>query len=169
VAVFADTLDHLQRLDFQILRDGGISFYRAEAVLVEDLAWFAAQGYSVTRFDCASWTTLMQMHAELQAHLEFPTYYGRNLDALNDCLSDLKISDAGGRVVVFGRLDIFVSRGDAFRMAAEGVLDVFIVASRRAMLFGRRLIVLIQSEDRNLSFAPLGGCTAIWNRREWMR
>lgn len=31
-----------------------------------------------------------QMHAYLKEQLEFPEYYGNNLDALYDCLTDLE-------------------------------------------------------------------------------
>jgi hypothetical protein len=37
------------------------------------------------------------MHSDLAALLEFPDYYGRNLDALNDCLRDVAAADYGVR------------------------------------------------------------------------
>ena len=38
-------------------------------------------------FDTASLETLDELHAELARLLDFPGHYGRNLDALYDCLS----------------------------------------------------------------------------------
>jgi hypothetical protein len=169
MAVFANTLESCQRLDFQMLRDGGISLYRSAKYLREDMAWLEAQGYDITSFDCASWTTLDGMHGALQENLGFPSYYGRNLNALNDCLRDLEISDTGGRAVVLTRVDTFIAHADTHWSAAEGLLDIFAGASRQAMLFGRRLVVLVQTEDRDLNFATLGAVAALWNRREWMQ
>lgn len=34
-------------------------------------------------------TSLEEFHDLLQQHLEFPVYYGRNLDAFWDCLTDI--------------------------------------------------------------------------------
>jgi RNAse (barnase) inhibitor barstar len=168
MAVFADGLDSWQRLDYQILRDGGISIYRSVKYLDEDVSWLLAKGYNVENFDCSAWETVEMMHEDLQRKLCFPDYYGRNLDALNDCLrSDLVIPEDGGLVVVFRRLDIFVHGADALRAAAEGMLDIFAGAAREALLRGRRLIAIIQSENPGLSFGPLGAVHALWNKREW--
>ena len=167
MAVFMDNSDDWQRLDFQILRDGGISRYQNAKFLAEDIQWLEAQKYEVTSFNCASWATMERMHQELQEKLSFPEYYGRNLDALNDCLRELSIPDAGGRAVVFMRLDAFINQDNKHRDAAEGLLDIFAGALRAAMLFGRRLIVLVQTEDRKLNFGSLGAVAALWNRREW--
>jgi ribonuclease inhibitor len=38
-------------------------------------------------FDTASLETLDELHGELARLLDFPDHYGRNLDALYDCLS----------------------------------------------------------------------------------
>ena len=37
----------------------------------------------------ASFETKADLHAYLAAELAFPDYYGANLDALHDCLSDI--------------------------------------------------------------------------------
>ncbi len=34
-------------------------------------------------------TTPAQLHAYMKEQLHFPDYYGANLDALNDCLTDI--------------------------------------------------------------------------------
>lgn len=39
--------------------------------------------------DEANFSSTAEVHSFLAAELEFPDYYGANLDALNDCLQDL--------------------------------------------------------------------------------
>lgn len=39
--------------------------------------------------------------------------------------------------------------------------------SRLLLLFGLRLIVLVQSNDPEISFDPVGGRSVMWNGREW--
>jgi|SRR5215831_6350245 len=83
--------------------------------------------------------------------LSFPDYYGRNLDALNDCMwEDVAIPDKGSLVLVFRHYDRFanaVQRADA-RSFAELVLRVFARAVRYDLLFGHRLIIAVQSTIR---------------------
>jgi len=42
---------------------------------------------STYTFDCSSWDSVNAAHADLSAKLEFPDYYGNNLDALWDMLA----------------------------------------------------------------------------------
>jgi ribonuclease inhibitor len=46
------------------------------------------------------------LHGQIAAALEFPSYYGKNLDALWDCLSDYTISLQGQSV------DIIIKNSD---------------------------------------------------------
>lgn len=39
--------------------------------------------------NCAAITTPRQLHKALSEALEFPQWYGKNLDALHDCLTEL--------------------------------------------------------------------------------
>lgn len=48
---------------------------------------------------------------------------------------------------------------------ADGVIAG---ASRRMLLTGKRLIILVQSDDPRMEFNQLGGVSAEWNRREWL-
>lgn len=41
------------------------------------------------QLSAAAWRSPMDAHADLARALDFPAYYGHNLDALHDCLTDL--------------------------------------------------------------------------------
>ena len=42
--------------------------------------------------DCTRVRSLSELHGELAALLSFPDYYGANLDALYDCLTDMAVT-----------------------------------------------------------------------------
>ena len=105
------------------------------------------------------------MHQSLAGSLGFPDYYGHNLDAFSDSLSDLEIPMESGLALVFRRFDAVAKRMP--RVAAT-VLDIAEHASRRHLLFGQRLLVLVQTDDPQLELGPLGAHTVNWNAREWL-
>jgi len=173
MAVFSanEVLD--QRLDWTVLRDGGVALYWRSEILADDLLWFGSNGYHIVSFEAANWLTEDQMHDSFKAGLSFPDYYGKNLDALNECMcDDLVVPDAGGLVLVLNHYDHFakvnLDAGSSGKKIADVVLDIFAGATRYHMLFGRRLLILVQSDDAWIQFGRLGGMAASWNRREWL-
>jgi hypothetical protein len=52
---FNNTPDDWQRLDWQILRDGGIHLYWRREYLIEDTKWFANHDYDVFELACETW------------------------------------------------------------------------------------------------------------------
>jgi RNAse (barnase) inhibitor barstar len=165
MAIFRNEPDEFQRLDWLLLQSGAVTLYFRPQVLAEDVEWLKQNHYRVDTFDCSVWLSVSEMHEGLSCGLEFPDYYGCNLNALNDCLADLEVSEAGGRVVVFNRYDSFAAR---FSEIAWSILDIMEINSRRLLLFGRRLIVLVQSDDPETSFERVGGRSVMWNPREWL-
>jgi RNAse (barnase) inhibitor barstar len=165
-----------RRLDWVILRDGGIALYWRSEILADDVKWFEAKNYVIHSFDAAHWDSDEPMHEEFRRALNFPDWYGRNPNALHDCIqNDLVIPENGGLVLVFHHYDHFVratrfpSRtGDTCGSGAEVTLDILAGAIRYHSLLGRRLLVLIQSDDPKVQFGLLGGITPIWNWREWL-
>lgn len=164
MAIFRNDED-LQRLDWELLQNGAVTLYFRPEVLAEDIEWLKRHDYRVDIFDCSAWIDESEMHEALRCGLEFPDYYGSNLSALNDCMNDIEIPEEGGRVLVFNRYDLFAAK---LPDVARSVLDIMEIMARRQLLFGRRLIALVQSDDPEISFELVGGRSGMWNIREFL-
>ncbi|MFF4016335.1 barstar family protein [Streptomyces sp. NPDC001843] len=109
------------------------------------------------------------LHRDVAAALDFPGHHGRNLDALNDCLRDVEAYECGttreatGLVLVLTRYDRFTR---AQPRAAQVVLDIVADRARGAALFGHRIMALVQSDDPDIAFEPVGAMAVMWNGAE---
>jgi len=174
----ADEVNHEQR-DWIILRDGGVCLYWRKEILADDVGWLKSNGYRIIFFEAAEWEAASdwdsehKMHEALKAQLSFPEYYGRNLNALDECvLDDLVVPDSGGLALVLNHYDRFFKPDQNptsnESSTAEVVLSIFANAVRYHMLFSRRLLILVESDDPKIQFGGLGGTAARWNHREWL-
>jgi hypothetical protein len=177
MALFTNSPDDWQRLDWQILRDGGIALYWREEYLVADVGWLAAQNYEIYDFECERWDSEDDMYSDIGRVLRFSEWWGpkcgHNMDALAECLTDLPIREDGGAVLVFHKFNAYASgSGSALmhsgRAVAEVLLDVLAGTCRFCLLNGSRFIVLVQTENPNIQIGQLGGVSPKWNRREWL-
>jgi RNAse (barnase) inhibitor barstar len=164
MTVFRDDPSEWQRLDWRLLQNGPAALYFDPRVLDEDVKWLEAHGYGVDLFDCQTWQTEDEAHASLARKLGFPEYYGANLNALNDCLSDLEIVGEG-RALVLHRFDVAASAMPRF---AWHLMDILASQARVKLLTGHRLLALLQSSDPRLELAPVGRTAVMWNPREWL-
>jgi hypothetical protein len=145
--------------DYHLIKNGPVHLFRKDEALDETEAWLARHGYLVHRLDAGAWTNQADFHRNIKAALDFPDYYGHNLDAFNDCLRDVAVyeygtdRDATGTVLVFTGYDVFARREPP---AAQVILHVIATQARFAMLFGHRLVCLIQADDPNVRFEPVG-------------
>lgn len=171
MAAFDPDAEMTGDLAFLLLRDTAVTLFRRPEVLAETTAWQAARGYQLVTLDAAEWISEDDLHDSMAAALRFPDYYGRNLNALNDCLRDVVSQDYGwapdatGLVVVLTHYDVFTER---CRYPAQAVLDLFADHSRQAALIGRRLICLVHSDDPDISFEPVGATAVTWHSAEWL-
>lgn len=163
MAPFRDRLDDFQRLDWHILRHGAIALYHRRTVLDEDRAVLAALRYRVHQLDAGTWRSAAEMHEDVRRTLVFPEHYGRNLAALVDCLAEMQVPDDGGTALVVRRFDAFARLEPAL---ATALLEAIESTSRHHLLFGRRFVALIQSDDATARFAPVGARPVVWNPRE---
>ncbi|MEL7119554.1 MAG: barstar family protein [Bacteroidota bacterium] len=151
-------------LDYYILRDGSISMYHKQTFLSQDIHELEKIGYRIVDFNTSKWTK-KTVHRHLKEGLDFPDYYGENLNAFDDCIWDLITSEKKGLVLVFRFFDEFVSLDKSY---SEGLLDVLACQARSWLLHQKGLICLLHSSDPNLFFHKLGGLSPQWNRNEWV-
>lgn len=158
-------------LDFRLAAGGSVTLFWSPEVLRSSVAWLSEHGYRVVNLDASRWRDDQDMHSELASALHFPDYYGRNLDALNDCLGDVAVAEYGltdddaGLALVIRRIDLFMQRQPR---VGQHLLDALAGTARGAALFGHRILCLAQSDDPDLVIPPIGAYTVPWNDAEWL-
>ncbi|MFT3698756.1 MAG: barstar family protein [Kofleriaceae bacterium] len=164
MAIFREDENPWNQLDWRLLQHGAVSRYVRTDVLAADCDWLAERGYTIDRLDCSTWKTAAELQRALATAFALPDHYGEDLDAFGDGLSTLAIADPG-RVIVLSRFDV---PAHALTGLATGVLDMIAVHARQHLLFGRRLLALVQTDVAELVFPPVGGTRVMWNPREWL-
>ena len=160
----------LNDFDYRLLLDGPVVLFWGEAVLDECVNELKLRKYSVRIME-AQGLSIAALMDEFARLLDFPDYFGKNLDALNDCLYGVAHGaygwDAGcdtGLVLVLRHYDSFTA---ANPKEAQIIADIFATNSREALLLGNRLIALLQVDDADFALAPAGATVVHWNDNEW--
>ena len=159
------------RLDFRLAVNGPVTLFWRQSLFVEAVEWLRRHDYTVAAFEARSWESDDDLHRDFAAVLSFPSYYGRNLDALNDCMRDVVNYDYGtsreaaGLALAFDGYDVFARRRPR---TARIVLDILADQARRAMLTGHRILCLVQSDSPTIAFEPVGATPVLWNQSEWL-
>lgn len=139
-----------KNLDKIIVGNGSVSLYYKETVLDYDLDLLEAKNYEIIEFEGDFLSNEKELHHDLQYKLDFPNYYGKNFDALNDCLYDYEIND-NGTVIVFRHLNNLELRSITI------LLDIFAFQARRKLADGKKLLVLVQVNDKDFKIIePIG-------------
>lgn len=155
--------------DYRLVRNTFVTVFWQAAILDDTVDWLLQNRYDLVSFDASSWMTPEDMYDDLAQRLNFPDYFGRNLEALNDCMGDVASCeygwnpDSAGIVVVFKAFDTFTM---VDRRTAQNVLNIFANQARSAILIGNRIICLVQSNDPELTFEPVGATPVMWNDTE---
>lgn len=157
-------------LAFELLSRSPVTMYFRANLLADATSRLESDGYQIVTFKSGTWSS-ESMHDDFAQAFSFPAYYGRNLDALNDCMWDVANQEYGwspestGLVIALSGYDGFV-RAD--RKSANHILNIIAGHSRGASLVGRRLLCLVQTDDPDLTLEPVAPMVPIWNGREWL-
>ena len=146
----------------ELMLNGSIILFNKIDVLERIIGKVESEGFEAVRFDCGEWDEKL-FHKEVARKLNFPAYYGKNLHAFSDCLSDLPINNTGISLV-FTHYQDFLEKHPEL---ALGILDVIHINSWRFLLEGKVLLSFIQSTDPKISLPSIGGMVPDWNREEW--
>jgi len=159
------TENETDKLDWQLMQNGAVNLYFQMAILERDLSWLREHGYQIESIDCQELPAFyrqMSIAFRFKEHFSYDDWTG-NLDALNDACRCLEIDSEGGLVLCFIRYDLLKAASPDL---AQGLLDIIESNSRDQLLFGRRLLALVQSDDPRIQFGPIGAKTANWNLSE---
>lgn len=169
MAAFEPGSENLHDMDWDLVQDGFVTMFWNRDGLQTTVNWLSDHGYRVVVLDAADWVDPERLDDDIAAALDFPDWYGRNLNALSDCLGDVAEgayglpSDATGLALVLMNYDQFAA-GD--QMQAHKILDIYAYQARHAALIGHRMSCLIQSNDPELRLDPVGAQSVGWNSRE---
>ena len=149
-------------IDLGIIGKGFISLYYNENVLNYDIDLLKIKKFKIIEFDGNFISNKNELHFDLQDKLNFPDYYGKNFDALNDCLIDYEI-DEKGVVIVFRHLNNLDLK------TIHILLDVFANQARRKFAIGAKLLILVQVDNPKFNIIePIGAVNFyLWNDQEW--
>ncbi len=154
-----------ERLDYRLLQFGPMSLYYDRQKLSDDIAELETLGYRLRQLDVGRLADPGAFQGAIAALLEFPDFYGRNLDAFNDCISQIPYDWDHDLLLVLGSFDRFYARHRDF---AQGVLDIMWSNAFQGQLVGFTMLTLIQSDDPRLHLSNVAPRTIYWNPREFL-
>lgn len=150
-------------LDISTLLNGPIVMYHSPIILDEDIKWYSQKNYRIIDISTSNWTP-DNFHEKVKISFDFPDYYGENMTALKDCLGDLYNQKFRGLIIVLRDFDELTALD---RNLSEGLLNIISCLSRRWLVTNQFLIGVVQSNDPDLYFEPVGGEVPFWNGNEF--
>ncbi|MHB1011208.1 MAG: hypothetical protein ACYC1E_18750 [Propionibacteriaceae bacterium] len=132
------------------LATGAVGIVYDRTVLGAALNDLRARDYRIAAFDCRRWSNPLEAGQELGNALGMPESLPRTIPVVGSYVQELARSDEPfgdlrlRMAVVLGVFDDFLGR---HRADALVLLDELAQASRMALLFHHRILVLVQSDD----------------------
>ncbi len=150
---------------------GLIELYFKASVMNETINRLEADGAATVRVDAGRWTD-DQMLTDLAEALSFPAYFGKNLDALADCLFDVVSGeygfdpDSSMRILSIYQFEAYARNAPE---QSSALLEILHDTAILALKLGRPFLVLLQSDDPDLRLPTVGATAIGWNRAEFQR
>ncbi len=175
-----EALQH--NLDHEILRNSPISLYHNHQYFEADVAWFQEHGYEVQLFDMVTIKIITNLMLELQKRLLVPNLATNlaptnlpsfdvaqiGLDAFADYFSDTiekyQESKHTGLLIAIKNIEVLHRLDKQFTL---DLLSILAASAHNFMIYGIRLITIVQSTDQDLKFDDSVTKNLIINSREF--
>ena len=142
-----------------------MSLFCNESVLEEALRELDGLGYSTVEIASRSFQEFTRDVSNSGLWSGYDFRWNGSLDALSDGLAYISWPTSNRLALCIRRFDrLWYADKETF----HGVIDVLANSIREELLFGRLLLVVIQTSDPNLEIPAVGGNNVLWNKREWM-
>ncbi len=163
--VFKD--DDLERADWELLRHGAVTLFWKPDVYQKQISSLKELGYNVLDLN---YENIGKFHTDVSSALKWKEQFGYapwtgSLDALNDGLRGEPIDSSKDTAFCIRNFHKCVKDEPKW---SKIFLDVLASNSRDYLLYGCRLVVLIQTDDAQFYSDSLGGQKAKWNKFEWL-
>lgn len=152
-------------LECRLLQNGCVVLYHNPFLMEEHSSLLVRSGWQFKEIYVGELGTADEFFSQVAMTFEFPEYFGRNLNALRDCLSEIGFGKARRLAVSLTRFDLVVKQDAAF---AHAVLDIFAEVERHCLMEGGRILFLVQSSNPDVRFPPVGATPVLWNFEEWL-
>lgn len=153
-----------QHHSFRLFNNSDVILFYKEEILEKTIKELQNETFKIYQIDCSTWTSKHDFHSIVSSVLEFPSYYGKNLDAFNDCLSDIYDNERD-IVIVFWNYDVLARLDYDF---SKTIVDIIQSQSRNAKIYGKQLGALVHTNNPNTFYKNLGAIDAEWNPDEWL-
>ncbi len=159
-------LFHDERLQhsFQLFFNSDVVLFYKREYIEKSIIELSKESFRIYHLECLNWKSKSDFHTEVAKKLGFPEYYGRNLDAFNDCISDLYPSEFN-TAIVFWNFQVLSKMDKEF---SKSILDIIQRQSRYAKKNGNQLSALIQTNNPIEIIQNIGAIDAEWNSEEWL-
>lgn len=153
------TPETLNRADWPLLRNGAVNLFARREDYSAAVTALDGLGYRMLIFARGPEHFIDEMSAALKWHEQFGYKpWTGNLDAFNDALRGEPFDSADDGAICIENFQALVGDDETF---ARGLLDIIEYQSRQYLLFGKRLIALIHTQNKGFRCEGLGGRTVM--------
>jgi hypothetical protein len=147
------------RADGPLLCNGAVNLFSRRQNYAAAVAALDGLGYRMLIFRCGPeyFIDEMSVTVKWREHFGYEPWSG-GLDAFNDTLHGEPFDTADDSAICIKNFHMLVADDEDF---ARGLLDIIEHQSRHYLLFGKRLIALIHTQDKSFRCEGLGGRTAM--------
>jgi len=156
-------LDEQTELELRLLQNGCVVLYHSPFLMEEHSGSLVRSGWQFKDVYVGNTGSRDEFLNQVAVALEFPDYFGKNLDAFRDCLTDINFREARRLALGLTRFDLVAKHDVAF---ANAVLDIFAEIERHCLMEGGRVLFMVQSSDPDIHFAPVAATPVFWNFKE---